>query len=81
MREFILVVEIRVMHIYECVGSSIKFPESKIPNQRKIRYLASMYHQISNISRALVDNTIVDYSNIVGASPVGAAPNTSSLST
>ena len=39
------------------------------------------YRQISNISHALVGNKIVDYSDVVGASPVGAAPTTSSFST
>ena len=39
------------------------------------------YHQVSNISRTPVDNKIVDHSNVVGASPVGAAPTTSSFST
>ena len=35
----------------------------------------------SNISRTLVGNKIVDNSDVVGASPVGAAPTTSSFST
>ena len=39
------------------------------------------YRQVSNISRTLVGNKIVDNSDVVGASPVGAAPTTSSLST
>ena len=39
------------------------------------------YRQVSNISRTLVGNTIVDHSDVVGASPVGAAPTTSSFST
>ena len=39
------------------------------------------YRQVSNISRALVGNKIVDHSDVVGASPVGAAPTTSSFST
>ena len=33
-----------------------------------------------NISRTLVDNKIVDHSAVVEASPVGAAPTTSSFS-
>ena len=41
----------------------------------------STYHQVSNISRILVGNKIVDHSDVVGASPVGAAPTTSSFST
>ena len=40
-----------------------------------------MYRKISNIRRALVGNKIVDHSDVVGASPVGAAPTTSSFST
>ena len=39
------------------------------------------YHQVSNIRRTLVGNQIVDHSDVVGASPVGAAPTTSSFST
>ena len=39
------------------------------------------YRQVSNISRTLVGNEIVDNSDVVGASPVGAAPTTSLLST
>ena len=38
------------------------------------------YRQVSNIRPNLVDNKIVDHSDVVGASPVGAAPTTSSLS-
>ena len=37
--------------------------------------------QVSNIKRTLVDNKIVDHSDVVGAPPVGAAPTTSSFST
>ena len=36
--------------------------------------------QISNISRTLEGNIIVDHSDVVGAPPVGAAPTTSSFS-
>ena len=39
------------------------------------------YRQVSNIRRALVGNKIVDHSDVIGASPVGAAPTTSSFST
>ena len=37
--------------------------------------------QVSNIRRTLVGNKIDDHSDVVGASPVGAAPTTSSFST
>ena len=43
--------------------------------------LGIYYRKTSNISRTLVGNKIVDNSDVVGASPVGAAPTTSSLST
>ena len=39
------------------------------------------YCQISNISCTLMGYKIVDYSDVIGASPVGAAPTTSSFST
>ena len=39
------------------------------------------YLQTSNGSRTLVGNTIVDHSDVVGASPVGTAPTTPSFST
>ena len=39
------------------------------------------YRKTFGISRALVGNKIVDNSDVVGASPVGAAPTTSSFST
>ena len=38
-------------------------------------------HKTSNISRTLAGNKIVDNSDVVGASPIGAAPTTSSFST
>ena len=40
-----------------------------------------MYRKVSNISRTLVGNNIVDHSDVVGASSAGAAPYTSSFST
>ena len=39
------------------------------------------YRKTSNISRTFVGNIIVDNSYVVGSSPVGAAPTTSSFST
>ena len=43
--------------------------------------LLAKYRKVSNIRRTLVGNKIVDHSDVVGASPVGAAPTTSSFST
>ena len=40
-----------------------------------------IYGQTSNISHTLVDIKITGYSDVVGASPVGAVPTTSSFST
>ena len=40
-----------------------------------------IYRQVSNISRTLAGYKTVDHSDVVGASPVGAASTTSSLST
>ena len=42
-----------------------------------MRYL---YRQILNASRTLVGNNLVDHSEVVGASPVRAAPTMSSFS-
>ena len=44
-------------------------------------YVSANYHQTSNISHTLVGNKIVDQSDVVGASPVGAPPTISSFST
>ena len=38
-----------------------------------------IYRQISNISRTSVGNKIIDHSDVIGASPDGAAPTTSSF--
>ena len=38
-----------------------------------------IYHQTSNISHILIGNKIVDHSDVAEASPVGAAPTTSSF--
>ena len=51
----------------------------------KLEYYSSEnllnYRKTSSISRTLVGNEFVDNSDVVGASPVGAAPTTSSFST
>ena len=43
--------------------------------------LCEGYRKVSNISRTLVGNKIVDHSDVVGASPARAAPTTSSFPT
>ena len=64
--------------------------KSKSLNDRRYQLLQHLpsdshriinYRQVSNIRRTLVDNQIVDLSDVEGASPVGAAPTTSSFST
>ena len=45
------------------------------------REIKNTYCQIYNIRRTFMGNLIVDHSDVVGASPVGAAPTTSSFST
>ena len=44
-------------------------------------YIRFSYRKTSNISRTLAGNKIVDHSDVVRASPVDAAPTTSSFST
>ena len=44
-------------------------------------YELTMYCQNSNIRRTLAGNKIVDHSDVVGASPLCAAPTTSSFTT
>ena len=46
-----------------------------------VAHVAVEYRKTSTISRTLVGNNIADNSDVVGASPVGAAPTTSSFST
>ena len=56
-------------------GMTYKF--SRYPWQNEY----NKYRQVSNIRRTLVGNQLFDHSDVVGASPVGAAPTTSSFST
>ena len=46
-----------------------------------LKYKYHKYRKVSNIRRTLVGNKIVDHSDVVGASPAGAAPTTSSFLT
>ena len=57
-----------------CVGQ--KGWDGDVPDKDGKRY-----RKTSNISRTSVGDEIVDNSDVVGASPVGAAPTTSSFST
>ena len=46
-----------------------------------LRYHIPAYRQASDIRYTLVGNKIAGHSDVVGASPIGAAPTTSSFST
>ena len=60
--------------------TSEKFTEMGLYSHFRVVMLNSSYNrQTSNIRRASVGNKIVDHSDVVGASPVGAAPTTSSF--
>ena len=59
----------QIVHMHE-----IKYP--MVPHSSNLEY-----RQVSNIRRTLVGNKIVDHSDVVGASSVGAAPTTFSFST
>ena len=56
-------------------------PEVKLLQDANPLFGPNEYRQVSNIRRTFVGNQIVDHSDVVGASPVGAAPTTSSFST
>ena len=64
-----------------CIMSPILFwtPSANL-SYAKARILKN-YRKTSNIRLTLVGNKIVDHSDVVGASPVGVAPTTSSLPT
>ena len=72
-----------------CIYQLVSFLDSEmvqqvveiLPGAVIERPLYPTCRQTSNISRTLVGNKIVDNSDVVGASPVGAAPTTSSFST
>ena len=59
-----------------------KYNSLSVPiKQMLLRATVTQYRQTSNISRTLVCNSFVDDTDVVGASPVGTAPTTSSFST
>ena len=57
------------------------FRALKHENNIRLMSIDTGYRPVSNIRRTLVGNQIVDHSDVVGASPIGAAPTTSSFST
>ena len=56
------------------------FPFDDVIMTHSPKNLAISHREISNISRTLVGDKIVDHSDVFVASPVGAAPTTSSFS-
>ena len=52
-----------------------------VGHDQQAQWWLQSYRQVSNISPTLAGYKIVNHSNVVGASPVGAAPTTSSFST
>ena len=65
--------------IYKCEYA--KYNINHPPRRSKKKFICQPYRKTSNISRTLVGDKIVDNSDVVGASPVVAAPTTSSFST
>ena len=59
---------------------NVGYGNGSLHNDTEI-YWDLTYCKTSNISRTLAGNIIVDHSDVVGASPVGAAPTISSFST
>ena len=58
-----------------------EYVENAHPGRKWAHLLIFIYRQVSNISRTLAGYKIVDHSDVVAASPVGAAPTTSSFLT
>ena len=58
-----------------------KFPDIFSSKENIHIFSHTSYHQIPNIRGTFVGNKIFDNSDVVGASPVGLAPTTSSFST
>ena len=79
------VLEISLLFTYNIFCSSlIKYVQYGLVFVFKLGetiYVSELYCKTSNRSRTLVCNKIVDYSDVVGAAPVGATPTTSSYLT
>ena len=73
----------KIIFIPDWVDSMMTSEESQmkiIDESQASQMTENHYRKTSNISRTLGDK-IIDNSDVVGASPVGAAPTTSSFST
>ena len=62
------------------INHSISLILKSLPKNFNHLISQSAYCQTSNIRCTLVGNKIVDHADVVGASPVGSAPTTSSFS-
>ena len=81
----LLVVCKQVLYLVITVHDDALAPDGTRPSAKTMMTdrldMFSLYRQVSNIRCTLVSNNIVDHSDVVGASPVSAAPTTSSFST
>ena len=69
------------MHHLIMDWSSRQLYEGRLEAHESVAQHLLRYGETSNIRRTIVGSKIVDHSDVVGASPVGAAPTTSSFST
>ena len=70
-----------IVFFYDFGGLPLMYPlVTRVIFTKNVRE-ATITRKTSNISRTLSGNKIVDHTDVVGASPVGAAPTTSSFST
>ena len=74
--------DLTVMEIYDKnQGSLVLTLIRQTSTEIRVWIYSDIYRQTADISRTLVGNKIVDHADVVGTSPVGAAPTTSSFST
>ena len=66
---------------WQLINGSIRWPLHEVIGRVAENESLLFYRKTSNIRRTLSGYEIVDHSDVVGASPVGAAPTTSSFST
>ena len=66
---------------YSNWGGTLYAIKSVGESKNSARTVDKIYRQTSIIRRTSVGNEIADHSDVVGASPVGAAPITSSFAT
>ena len=73
--------ELDLYNHIKMLGYQLFTDDYVIRSQELVLRCYQKYRQISNISHTLTGNKIVEHSDVVEASPVGAAPTTSSFST